>query len=168
MVEHIFHICQLSHMKWILSLILECPRQGSSACGSVKDTERNLLGDSFRKQHLLYYIWATTYIVEADRLWLDSTLLRTGRCVRPPGSLCESSSFRGDVEHADSSTGQLLATHTSSELSVLTKLSVPGSLAAGHGCIFSYRILENILEKTCHLWPVLSTTYLNDLFYYKT
>lgn len=61
MVEHIFHICQLSHMKWILSLILECQywilsRYWSSACGPVKDTERNLLGDSFRKQHLLYYI----------------------------------------------------------------------------------------------------------------
>lgn len=93
MVEHIFHICQLSHMKWILSLLLECPRQDSSVCGSIKGTEMNLLGDSFREQHLLYYIWATTYIVEVDRLWLVSTLLRTCRCVRPLGSLCERSSL---------------------------------------------------------------------------
>lgn len=76
--------------------------------------------------------------------------------------------IRGDVEHADSSTGQPLATHATWEFSVLTKGSAPGSLAAGHGCIFSYRIIENTLEKTCCLWPVLSTTYLNDLFYYKT
>lgn len=88
---HTHSTCHCSHYSGV-------PWQDCSICGPVKDTKKNHFGDAFSEQHLFYFLWAITYIMEdffeydslAHYLRFYSALISPGSSLTFPSGYCSS------------------------------------------------------------------------------